>query len=1169
MARRYLCVALALLFGTISISGGVRGPGLPTNTFDAASVFKLAARIPTSQIPNQHGTAVMVQGYAVVPYANNVRDGGFGVVDVHNPFSPVVQKLITSPQSREGHSIGFHRTGDQLFSVGLGSTGVLFWNWSDILNSQLVARLDLPGIEPSDYDNAAWWVFWQAPYVYVGGASRGLFVINAADPTRPFLANQVPAANLGLLRVGSVFAVGNLLFAAANDLSGFSVLDISDPLRPTLMFNEPRSDQYAFYSAMVNGNRLMLAGTAARQGLLLYDISNPRAPRLEKIVSTTDKGGYLTTQDGVAHFGSSDGYYKVVVDGASQGNILGVTRRWDTPLLDLDFVSVLGNIAMVGDDDGLGTAVIIHDRNPDTKPPVVNMVNPANGARDVPVTSRVGITLTDQIELDTLTPDAFQVRETATGAAVAGRLSGQTAILNFSPNQALKPGTEYQVVVEAGRLKDVAGNAIATRFLSRFTTAGAPPSGPCTLSLPTVAATGASVSLSIGGCVLQGGNTVTWNFGDGTTASGSGNVDHRFASAGHFVVLATIQDSSGIRTVQARVTVARTLTPQRQVHSSTIVLSERHQRLLVVNSDTNTVAALSMEGDRRLFETTVGIEPVSVAVDGGNGVWVANKGSDTISVLDARDGRLLNTLWTERGSAPSAIVYAPGRQRIYVSLEGFESVLEINPGNLSFGRVASVGPFPGGLALWPDESRLIVSRFISPADQGRVTLVGLDSFSLDRVVPLRRDPGPDTESSGRGVPNYLFAPAVSPDGTEIWVPSKKDDTERGQFLSGQPLTFENTVRAIVSRIGTGSFAELTAQRIDLDNQNLPAAVEFSPLGDYALVATAGSNSVDIVDAYSGQRFASMEHIGLSPRGLAVDTVGKRLYVQSLLSRDVVVVDISPLASGLLPAIRTSIRTIGAETVPAQILRGKQVFYDSTDPRMATDSYLSCGTCHFEGKSDLRVWDFTDRGEGLRKTAPLIGRGGTRHGPVHWTGNMDEVQDFETDIRNGFKGAGFMTNDAYAAQVRSGPLGPRAAGLSADLDALAAYVGSLTRLPLSPYRPWSLSSRAQNGKNLFDSSSVGCASCHTGAQLTDSAVGVLHDVGTIRPASGKRAGQTLLGFDTPTLRGIWTTAPYLHDGSAPTLRSVLRDRNTLNKHGSTAQLTDSQIDDIVTYLFEIE
>jgi cytochrome c peroxidase len=73
--------------------------------------------------------------------------------------------------------------------------------------------------------------------------------------------------------------------------------------------------------------------------------------------------------------------------------------------------------------------------------------------------------------------------------------------------------------------------------------------------------------------------------------------------------------------------------------------------------------------------------------------------------------------------------------------------------------------------------------------------------------------------------------------------------------------------------------------------------------------------------------------------------------------------------------------------------------------------------------------------------------------------------------------------------------------------------------------------------------------------------VTHDVGTGTDP------RELLGpaFDTPSLRGLWDSAPYLHDGSAPTLRDVLRARNPADKHGTTSHLTDRQINDLIAYL----
>jgi hypothetical protein len=207
--------------------------------------------------------------------------------------------------------------------------------------------------------------------------------------------------------------------------------------------------------------------------------------------------------------------------------------------------------------------------------------------------------------------------------------------------------------------------------------------------------------------------------------------------------------------------------------------------------------------------------------------------------------------------------------------------------------------------------------------------------------------------------------------------------------------------------------------------------------------------------------------------------------------------------------------------------------------MSAEGYLSCATCHLDGGSDHRVWDFTGRGEGLRNTATLHGRAGTAQGNVHWTANFDEIQDFENDIRGAFGGTGFMSDADFAATQN--PLGAPKAGRSADLDALAAYVASLGHqtVPRSPYRAsnGAMTAAGEAGRALF--LAEGCASCHGGPELTDSSSGsgTLHDVGTLRTTSGSRLGGPLTGIDTPSLRGIWDTAPYFHDGSAATLDQV--------------------------------
>ena len=136
--------------------------------------------------------------------------------------------------------------------------------------------------------------------------------------------------------------------------------------------------------------------------------------------------------------------------------------------------------------------------------------------------------------------------------------------------------------------------------------------------------------------------------------------------------------------------------------------------------------------------------------------------------------------------------------------------------------------------------------------------------------------------------------------------------------------------------------------------------------------------------------------------------------------------------------------------------------------MAFEGYLSCGACHFEGDDDGRVYDFSTRGEGLRNTPALLGRKGSGHGRLNWSGTLDEVQDFEHQIRELFDGTGFLADDLFHVGTRDQPLGDPKAGLSADLDALAAYVTSLDHVNPSPYRnpDGSLTADGVAGKAVF-------------------------------------------------------------------------------------------------------
>ncbi|HET9590479.1 MAG TPA: hypothetical protein VFO91_16960, partial [Anaerolineales bacterium] len=55
------------------------------------------------------------------------------------------------------------------------------------------------------------------------------------------------------------------------------------------------------------------------------------------------------------------------------------------------------------------------------------------------------------------------------------------------------------------------------------------------------------------------------------------------------------------------------------------------------------------------------------------------------------------------------------------------------------------------------------------------------------------------------------------------------------------------------------------------------------------------------------------------------------------------------------------------------------------------------------------------------------------------------------------------------------------------------------------------------------------------------------------------------FDTPSLLGIWATAPYLHDGSAETLADVLRMGK---EHNVADGISEKHFHDLISFLLAL-
>jgi YVTN family beta-propeller protein len=663
-----------------------------------------------------------------------------------------------------------------------------------------------------------------------------------------------------------------------------------------------------------------------------------------------------------------------------------------------------------------------------------------------------------------------------------------------------------------------------------------------------------------------------WNFGDGTPADFSPNaeVQRKFDREGHYPILVTIKDQAGFTSVSFTHTVHHPIPTRMPSASTDIVYDRARERIWTANEDDDSLSVVDAKALAKVAEIPVYQRPTALAIAPDGKIWVVHRDDYAIAVVDP------DRLAVERGfrlpyaSQPTEIAVSPTGDAVYVTLMALGKLLKLDPKGNVTGTV-DVGSSCRGLSISQDGRDVYVSRFISTQSHGEIVRVDGPAMKVVTRIALAPDTTTmDSDQGARGAPNYLFSAVISPDGRQAWVPAKSDNIFRGALRDMQELNQDDTVRPMVGILDLTQGAELRDLRIDLDDRNLPSHVEFSPIGDYAFVTLTGSGMVEVRDAYSKAFVTALQQAGTAPRGTVLGP-DRRLFVHGSLSRNVVVFDVADILSSgdQTTKKKAEIPVVTKTKLGAAAFRGKQIFYNSADGRMTVEGYLSCASCHFEGFEDGRVWDFTSRGEGLRNTTSLLGRRGTGQGRIHWSGNFDEVQDFETEIRGLFNGSGFIANDVLAVGARSDPLGDPKAGLSPDLDALATYVESLDHVDPSPYRnpDGTLTADAVAGKDVFFR--LGCDFCHVGKDFTDSKRGMVHDVGTIKPSSGSRSGKPLLGIDTPTLLGVWETAPYLHDGSAPTIRDVLTTANPKDAHGFTSSLSPKELDQLVAYLMQID
>ena len=569
--------------------------------------------------------------------------------------------------------------------------------------------------------------------------------------------------------------------------------------------------------------------------------------------------------------------------------------------------------------------------------------------------------------------------------------------------------------------------------------------------------------------------------------------------------------------------------------SSNSLLSVNHEGTLIATSNRDSGSVSFFDGNNltRQSETLVGLHPEATAFVGQTRLLACCVyGDDEVVILDANSGKIIHRIPVF--DEPYGIVSTQDGKFLYLTLEYPGQVIRIETESWSVDAEWNVGRMLRGIALAPNERSLFVTEYLSAK---------LIQVSVESGTVLNTFAGASTDNLARQV-------VIHPTGSKAYIPHVRSKVTAAHgngsifpYVGVTTLTGDEAGRRLRIPMDTFRGTRVVAN---------PWEVALSPDGLHLFVIFGATNDLYACriepDGNQELSYEATLRLGNNPRAVRVHPNGQSLLVYNALDFE--------LVSYRLPDLTIEHKTTVTDFPLSEEHRlGKMLFYTALAP-MSGRSWISCSSCHIDGDADGRTWQ---QPEGLRQTQPLNGLAWTH--PLHWSADRDEVQDFEHTIRGELmQGRGLLKGPLPTAMAE--PI----SGRSEMLDALAVYTNS-HKVSLSPHARHGLTDAARRGQTLFHSAETKCATCHQGAFYTDSkpaeaAKLVRHDVGT-----GHDDPSELMepAYDTPTLLGIYRSAPYLHHGKALTLRDVLTTYNKDDQHGTTSHLTEQQLNDLVEFL----
>ena len=551
------------------------------------------------------------------------------------------------------------------------------------------------------------------------------------------------------------------------------------------------------------------------------------------------------------------------------------------------------------------------------------------------------------------------------------------------------------------------------------------------------------------------------------------------------------------------------------VSSGSVQSSADGSFLYTANFDAGSLTRTNLTNVDNQIEVQLGkdIRRLAISSD-GNVLAASDYLSKSIFLLNAQTLETQARITT--GRRPFAIVYDEKRSLFWATIFEDGQLIGFDRKGVIQHQL-QIAETPRGLAL-TDDNRLLITHALT----GELSIYDLSATTpkLIKTIKLKSIQKED-EFSSQGVPRLLDDIAISPNGSEAWLPHLLWNLDH-------PFQFQSTIFPAVSVIDLTPGAE--AEKVDLrkelfrqinvvDNANRtrivsnPHDAEFSANGKRLYVTLAGSEDLMVVDLSrrsSGKKKKRskrrkgkkskggaqvtqiLRHLpGDNPKGLVV--INDNIYVQNAISQDITKISSGGSKTFARAAIETHplYKSVKNDPLSPQERLGVRLFNSGNssefpDGPMAGDFWMSCNSCHLDG------FNFTNR------FLMADGRSGRNKFEDAVTGHRDIIKMFAGAPESALADVIQKTQGGMGADEGNSSLEPvdpkqLPAPLKEQMQALMSYITAAENLPfLSTWLRLEGSEKTAHKSEWLNSAS--CAECHPAifSQWANSNHGTLMD-----------------------------------------------------------------------------